>query len=281
MSEKFQIRRMTRKEVEDIAVKWAANEGWNPGLRDGECFYAADPNGFLLGELDGRPVSAISAVAYDKEFAFMGIYIVKPELRGKGFGMRVWRAALEYLGGRNIGGDGVLERIDDYRTQGFKSYYKNSRYRGIAKGSPDKNLTPINEIDFKALSEYDDGIFPAKRHDFLRCWISRPETIGYGVTDKTRIKGYGIIRPCFKGHKIGPLFADDHIAAEKIFNALVGSIPKNDEFFFDVPEVNAEAVKLAEKNRLNIVFQTARIYSKYPPKIPLEKIYGVTSFELG
>jgi hypothetical protein len=38
-----------------IAVNWAEAEGWNPGLADEACFAAADPDGFLIGELDGAP----------------------------------------------------------------------------------------------------------------------------------------------------------------------------------------------------------------------------------
>jgi hypothetical protein len=33
---------MTQPELR-IAVDWAADEGWNPGLNDAACFYAADP----------------------------------------------------------------------------------------------------------------------------------------------------------------------------------------------------------------------------------------------
>jgi hypothetical protein len=33
-----------------LALEWAAAEGWNPGLHDARCFYAADPQGFLIGE---------------------------------------------------------------------------------------------------------------------------------------------------------------------------------------------------------------------------------------
>jgi hypothetical protein len=50
VNEELQIRPMTRDEL-DLAVEWAAQEGWNPGLADAECFHAADPEGFLIGVL--------------------------------------------------------------------------------------------------------------------------------------------------------------------------------------------------------------------------------------
>ena len=40
------LRRMTKEEAE-VAVRWAADEGWNPGLADMECFWPVDPEGFV------------------------------------------------------------------------------------------------------------------------------------------------------------------------------------------------------------------------------------------
>ena len=57
MSDDYHIRAMTRDEV-DVAVDWAAAEGWNPGLHDADCFYRADPQGFLVGLLDGEPIAS-------------------------------------------------------------------------------------------------------------------------------------------------------------------------------------------------------------------------------
>ena len=51
----FQVRTMRREELA-FALDLAAREGWNPGLNDAECFFAADPGGFLMGELAGEPV---------------------------------------------------------------------------------------------------------------------------------------------------------------------------------------------------------------------------------
>ena len=51
------MRRMTEADLK-LALDWAAAEGWNPGLDDAHCFYAADPQGFFLGELDGARSAA-------------------------------------------------------------------------------------------------------------------------------------------------------------------------------------------------------------------------------
>ena len=82
--------------ITDVAVEWAGREGWNPGLHDAPSFYATDPKGFFVGLLGDEPISCISAVAYDQSFAFLGFYIVKPEHRGKGYGQKIWNAAISY-----------------------------------------------------------------------------------------------------------------------------------------------------------------------------------------
>ena len=104
------IRAMTRRDL-DVAIAWAAEEGWNPGLYDADSFYAVDHGGFFMAELNGEPAGFISAVAYDATFGFMGFYIVRKDLRRQGIGMKLWRVAMEYMGARTIGGDLSLIHI--------------------------------------------------------------------------------------------------------------------------------------------------------------------------
>ena len=68
------IRPMIRPEI-DLAVDWAAAEGWNPGLADAACFRAQDPTGFLVGRIGDEAVAVISAVKYGASFGFIGFYI--------------------------------------------------------------------------------------------------------------------------------------------------------------------------------------------------------------
>jgi GNAT superfamily N-acetyltransferase len=139
----YTIKTMDRKEV-DIAIEWAAKEGWNPGLHDAECYYTADPTGFLIGFLDEEPIATISAINYCKSFGFLGFYIVRPEYRGKGYGIQIWNAGLKYLKGRNIGLDGVVAQQDNYKKSGFKPAYSNIRYEGHGGGVPPENADIVN-----------------------------------------------------------------------------------------------------------------------------------------
>jgi len=278
-----EIRRMTRSEV-DVAIELAAAEGWNPGIHDADCFYAADPRGFFIGLLDEEPIGCISAVAYGDSFGFIGLYIVKPEFRGKGFGIKLWNVGMAYLKGRNIGLDGVVEQQENYKKSRFEFAYRNIRYQGVSSG--DRIIAPgiveLSKVPFEDLNAHDDTLFPAPRHEFLKCWINQPECISLGMMKDGRyLTGYGVIRKCRIGFKIGPLFADDEIIAEKLYEALSGHVTQGEPIFLDTPEANSAAVALAKFHGMKKVFETARMYTKGEPDLPLNRCFGITTLELG
>ncbi|MGB1242971.1 MAG: GNAT family N-acetyltransferase [Chitinophagales bacterium] len=278
----YTIRTMTRPEI-DIAVEWAAKEGWNPGLQDADSFYAADPNGFLIGLLDGEPIACISAVQYGNSFGFIGFYIVKPEYRGKGYGIQIWNAALKYLEGRNVGLDGVLAQQENYQKSGFELAYRNIRFEGKSKSRYPRSmaLVDFSMIYFGEIQAYDSAFFPDNRDAFLQSWIRQKDSIGFGIYEEGELAGYGLIRKCRLGYKIGPLFADNAELAELLFLALTSKIPPKETFYFDTPDINKAAVSLAEKYGMTKVFETARMYNQSNPDIDLQSLFGVTTFELG
>ncbi|MGI9558213.1 MAG: GNAT family N-acetyltransferase [Thermodesulfobacteriota bacterium] len=277
----FQIRPMTAGEV-GIAIDWAAREGWNPGLNDARCFYAADPGGFLVGLLGNEPVAVISAVKYGKTFGFIGLYIVEPQFRGRGFGLRLWRAATERLQGRVTGLDGVVEQQDNYKKSGFRYCCRNARYEGKDfAGGADGGVFEVAPEMFDEVRDYDRTVFSEERDGFLKEWIFQNGAACVAVRRRGRLTGYGVLRPCRDGYKAGPLFADSRQEAEAIFFAMTRTAGKGVSVFLDVPGDNPLAAGLAEKHGMKTVFETARMYKGDFPAAPSEKVFGITSFELG
>lgn len=279
---RFKTRIMTRQEIE-IPIEWAAKEGWNPGLYDGESFYAADPSGFILGLLDDEPIASISAVKYGTSFGFIGFYIVKPEYRGKGYGIQTWNAALHSLEGRNIGLDGVVDQQENYRKSGFDLAYRNIRFEGAGGGGfvAPSEIIKLSDIGFEIIEAYDRQFFPEPRTAFLQSWINQPSAVSLGFWRAGKLSGYGVLRKCRSGYKTGPLFADSAEQADVLFQGLKSMVPAGDPVYLDVPETNAEAVALAKRHEMQVVFETARMYTGGTPEISLKRLYGVTSFELG
>lgn len=269
-------------------VEWAAEEQWNPGLADRAHFLAQDPEGFFLGRLDGRPVSAVSVVAYDDAYAFLGFYLVRPELRGRGYGLATWRAGLEHAGLRTVGLDGVVAQQDNYRQSGFTFAHRTLRYRGVPTAGPSAgaltgDLVEVGEDDIdlvRAVADYDRQCYPADRPGFVTRWVATPHHTTYVCLRDDRVCGYGVIRPARDGYRIGPLFADTATEAAALFDALAASA-NGSTVMLDVPEPNQAGLSLAKSRGLEEVFETARMYTGPVRSMSDRKIFGVTTLELG
>jgi GNAT superfamily N-acetyltransferase len=274
------ISNMSQTEVE-TAIKWAKAEGWNPGIHDGECFYHTDPKGFYAAKLDGKIVGTVSIVKYSEDFAFAGFYIVLPEFRGHGIGLKIHQFVTNKTRNLNLGIDGVVNMQSRYEQAGLKTAYTNTRYAGIIKTKNWDKCIPIKKTDLVKVAAFDSKFFPAKRSKFLECWLYQKDAFALMVPDANGLlRGYGVIRKCFHGYKVGPLFAQDEDAAGLLFSSLAASV-SGEEVFLDVPDPNLAGVNLAKSFGMKPVFSTFRMYTKTAPKLPLEKIFGVTTFELG
>lgn len=282
MNDNFYIKTMSRSEL-DFAINLAAEEGWNPGLHDTNAFFDADKNGFLIGYLNEKPIGCISAVSYNNKFGFIGFYIIIPEYRGKGYGIKLWKAAMDKLKNHNIGLDGVIEQQENYKKSGFKLAYSNIRYEWTNFAEPifDERIINISQVPFNTIKDFDRKFFPEERSDFLKSWLDMPESFSYAYITNNQINGYGVIRKCRSGYKIGPLFSESIDIAEKLFLKLCSSVESGLSIYLDVPEVNSGGILFANKYKMKKVFGTARMYTEKFPELPLNKIFGVTTFELG
>jgi len=264
-------------------MDWAAQEGWNPGLHDAQTFHATDRQGFLLAEWDGEAVGMISAVRYGADFGFIGFYLVRAAYRGHGHGLSLWNAGMAHLQGRVVGLDGVVAQQDNYRKSGFALAYNNRRMQGLAcaAGPTHDALFRLRAQDLPRLARYDAAMFPVERATFLQHWIQQTGSIAWGMEQQGELCGYGVIRPCRSGFKIGPLFADSTEVAAHIFRGLMGSVPAGEQVQFDISALHAEARALALDWPMQTVFETARMYVGTPPVMDLRRQFGITTFELG
>lgn len=279
-----EIRTLTPAEV-DIAVEWAAREGWNPGLHDAAAFLAQDPQGFL-GLFEGEALTAcISAVGYGDTFGFIGFYICRPDRRGQGLGFALWQAALARMGTRTLGLDGVVAQQENYKTSGFVLAHRNVRYGGRPISLPGaQGIAAVTRADLPALFAFDRAHFLFDRPNFLDRWLVPEAGTALVARADGEVTGYGVVRQAREGHKIGPLFAADDDTARALYTGLssaVHAVAPDGPIFLDVPESNTAARALAQEAGLAPSFETARMYRGTAPELPLSRIYGITSFELG
>jgi hypothetical protein len=279
------IRPMTAADL-DAAIGWAAAEGWSPGAGDAEAFRIADPEGFLVGALDGEPVACISVVNYGDRFAFLGLYICRPAFRGQGHGWALWQAGIAHAGPRTIGLDGVVAQQANYARSGFVFAHRTVRYGGTVatKETAGAHIVELRRDRPRGLAgsivDYDQAFFPGPRDAFLRAWLAPPHRRTVAWIEENSVRGYASIRACGEAWKIGPLFADTEEIAGRLFDALASRLGPA-TIYLDVPEPNRAAAALAGRRGLVPVFETARMYRGVPPRLPLDRIFGVTTLELG
>jgi hypothetical protein len=278
----FEIAVGSADDVQRMA-RWAGDEGWNPGNTDAHAFFAADPGAFLIGRLDGEPVVCISVVKYGQTFGFLGFYIARPPVRGKGYGIRVWRAGMARLSGRNVGLDGVVAQQANYRKSGFRLAWNNIRHEGApAAAQPPAGISLVDarSVAFDKLADYDRRFFPEARDSFLASWISLPERAAMVAVRDGALAGFAVMRACQAASRVGPLSADSPDIAAALVAALAAKLGAA-AVAIDMPDINKPALALAEKMGLKPAFETARMYTGPDPKLDYSGLYGVTSLELG
>jgi GNAT superfamily N-acetyltransferase len=267
-------------------VQWAEQEGWNPGPNDADVFWHTDPDGFYGFFDEEKFIAGGAIVSYDGKFGFMGLFIVHPDYRGDGIGRQLWYQRRDMLlqrlnPGASIGMDGVVSMQPFYRKGGFEIAFKDERYENTGiQLDLDPNISSINPEDFSSLLAYDKQCFGFNRSRFLEHWLQLPGAHTFNYKHDGELKGFAVLRKVISGYKIGPLFADDDRVAEALYRACLNAVP-GQLVYLDIPLINSGAVELVKKYKAKYVFECARMYYGSPPESLMNKVYGITTFELG
>jgi hypothetical protein len=228
-------------------------------------------------------VTCISVVRYGAGFGFLGYYIARPEIRGQGYGIQIWRTGMARLAGRNVGLDGVVAQQENYRKSGFRRAWNNIRHEGVpAAAAPPAgtSLVDARTLPFDRLAAYDRRFFPEARDSFLSPWISLPERSALAAVKDGEIMGFAVLRACRAASRIGPLYGASPEVVAALISTLAAKRPGK-PVAVDVPDVNRPAVALMERLGLEPSFETARMYTGADPAIDRAGLFGVTSLELG
>jgi len=280
----YRIDQMIRAEA-DILDSWAAAEGWNPGLSDIDIAWSYDPDAFIALRKDDALAGGGAIISYEGAAGFMGLFIMRADLRRQGLGRILWHERLRRLRARlrpdaPIGMDGVFDMAPFYEAGGFKYLYRDLRFEGTAHGVLDPAVIPLDQIPWPDLAAYDAQISGLRREGFMRAWLGQEGGHGVALSEAGAIRGYGFLRPCRVGFKLGPLYASDPTIARRLLHSLL-STAQGSQVQIDVPEPNLAAIGLMNKLSWQSTFACARMVHGTPPAVPVEQVFGVTSFEFG
>lgn len=269
-------RRMRRDEL-PLALDWAAAEGWNPGLDDAGPFLAADPQGFFAADVAGQMVAAISVVNHSATNAFLGLYICRPDWRGRGVGLGLWSCALEHAGGRVVGLDGVAAQQANYERSGFVASGATTRMEGRLEGALDPAIRSVQHDDLPPLIALDAAAGGYPRDAFLTAWLApTPERASVTLTDTS---GFATIRRCREGAKIGPVIAPDADTALRLIRVALAIMPAN-PVLIDLPASSSALADYLTGAGFRPAFRTTRMY-RGTPAAATGAVQAIATMELG
>jgi len=260
----------------------AYKEGWNPGLYDGVAFFQSDPEGFFLAEYNGGMTGGISVVRYAGSLAVIGNHFVLPPFRGKGIGRKLWEHALEAAGDRIIRVNGLPEGKEFYESYGFRSIGNVIRYGGsiFAEGRISDDIYSAHDIDFRRLAAFDAGFFGVSRASFIRSWIETPAMVCLCLLKEGELRGWGCMRRCRKGWRLGPVFAHSYDFAEELLRHFAMQTIA-ESVYIEVAEANVQAIRLAFAMGMTPWEARLKLYKGEQDTEPIDQIFGFTTVDIG
>lgn len=145
---------------------------------------------------NGNPIATISVVKYGEAFGFLGLYIVRPEFLGMGYGLEIWTAGLNSLGDRKHRPGWRCRpagQLHEVRIQvGAPEHALRGTQRWGGHGMRGhRGLVLVSLPGHRCLRPC---FFPEARSAFLRRWIGQPGAHALGIRSGGELAGYGVIR---------------------------------------------------------------------------------------
>jgi len=272
--------------------QWCINEGWNLGLDDSVTFYKIDPKGHYLLKND-EAIASLSLLKHSATFFTLGPFIVNKKYRHQGAGEALWKFAMDRMSEQHPDALIVLyavsAQVNRYKKSGFMPIVENQRWiinsKATFQSSPSSNCRPLTAELIRAACLYDQAHYFTSRELIFTEILRKPEANGLVFVDDNTIKGYGIIRRCIRGFRIGALVADRRDIAQQLISGLL-NFCNQEPVFIDVPDCNPQGT--ACMNLFNAVRKpqedTMTMIKGSPLSNPIkkwEKHYGLFSLEIG
>jgi GNAT superfamily N-acetyltransferase len=272
--------------------QWCIDEGWNIGIYDSEIYYKIDPMHHYIAKTNER-VASLSIIKHSPTFFTLGPFIVHKSYRGQGVGEALWNEAMTQIikeyPDAHIALYAVSEQVERYKKADFIPVLTIQRWHLDSNKSLSTSIshqcTTITNKLIPSVGRYYQNHYVTNRDLLFNELLLKPETNGLVFMDDNVIKGFGFIRPCVRGFRIGALVADTPEIAQILIAGLL-VFAQSAPVFIDVPDSNPHtigcmnafhAVRAPQEDTIMMIKGTG--YSSYLKK--WEQHYGLFSLEIG
>jgi ribosomal protein S18 acetylase RimI-like enzyme len=276
-----------------MALKESA--GWNQTEADWRLLLEQEPQGCFAIESEGRVVASATAYCYGRDSAWIGMVLTLPQARRRGFGWRVFCAAVDFCQGRGV----RCLKLDAtdigrplYERAQFLPEYQVERWgRSIAdcglriadfKPSPQSAIRnpELDEGRLRCLAALDAKAFGVSRAALLEALLRNSDWSACIERDGAPV-AYAMSRPGTNARYFGPCVAASLEDARALWEAFFACFP-NQPVFVDVPAPNTAARGLIESYGFQVRRTLLRMY-RGPNDQPGDPslVYGLAGFEYG
>jgi GNAT superfamily N-acetyltransferase len=237
------IRRMTTEDIPAaMLLKQAA--GWNQTEQDWANILALEPEGCWVYEHEGRVAASTTVICYGQDLAWIGMVLVLPAVRGRGYARALMEHALRFIEQRRV----RVTRLDAtemgrplYAKLGFREESAIERWTATAVRvlQPESPVPAERLQGAPSIAELDRRAFGADRTGVLERLLTCFPGEGICLPG-----GFAMQRPGSGPYFLGPCVADNAATARGLIETLLAR-RTGEAVFWDLLPVNADAVRLA------------------------------------
>lgn len=270
--------------------QWCINEGWNIGIYDSDIYYKIDPTGHFVAKTTNN-IASLSLIKHSPYFFTLGPFIVHKWYRKLGIGEAILNATIANMEHDHPKAGTILfsvpEQIERYKRIGFIPCINIERWyvKSIEPTHIKNECRAITRQLVPYINQYYQQHHIVSREILLNELLLKPEINGLVFIENNIIKGFGFIRRCIRGFRIGALIADTPVIAKELINELL-VFAHSEPAFIDVPSSNLNASfcmnalnaqKVATED--TIMMMKGTDHYNYLKK--LDHHYGLFSLEIG
>ena len=201
--------------------------GWNQTSRDWTQFLTTTPEGARTARVDGRVVGTAATIRYGAAFAWIGMVLVDPAMRGHGIGTRLLDEAVALVADvPSIRLDATPAGFPLYLKRGFVEEYRVHRMQrvgGVLPAVGDLRIRPLLAADIPVVAAFDEPAFGAIRAGMLQWMLDGAPELAWYAGPQNGVDGFVLGR---RGHvfdHIGPVVARDVAVAQALVLAALSA----------------------------------------------------------